>query len=152
MKTTKELELSNVKIGYRNFSGNEGPYNQEGERSFSIFLDEDTAREVFDDGWNVKWPKPNPNIKEEEDRRLPYLSVSVRFDKIPPKVVLIVGDKITKLDEEGVKTLDYAEIDNVDVIVTPSHWSVNGKTGIKAYLRSIYVTLREDRFTEKYGI
>lgn len=152
MALTKELKLENVKIGYRNFSGDEGPYNRKGDRSFSIFLEDALAKEIFENGWNVKWPKPNPDIREEDDKRLPYLTVSVRFDNIPPKVVLIVGEKVNILTEDQVGTLDYAEIENVDVVVTPYNWSVNGKDGIKAYLKSIYVTLKPDPFAEKYGI
>ena len=57
----------------------------------------------------------------------------------------------TNLDESTVEMLDWADITNVDLIVRPYEWSVSGKTGIKAYLQSIYVTVEEDELERKYS-
>lgn len=139
--------MENVRIIFRNFSGKEGQYNREGDRNFAVLLDPKTAKQMERDGWNVKVLK----AREEGDDDQPYLTVAVNFKGRPPRVVLITSHSRTNLTEDTVGTLDWADIINVDLIVRPYEWAVNGKTGIKAYLQSIYVTIQEDPLEAKYA-
>ncbi len=140
--------LENVQITFRNFAGKEGQYNREGDRNFAVLLDEETAAAMEKDGWNIKRLRP----REEGDVEQAYLSVSVNFKgPRPPRVVMITSKGRTPLTEDLVEFLDYADIKQVDVILNPYSWSVNGKSGVKAYLKSLFVIIQEDYLELKYS-
>lgn len=141
--------MEGVRIIFRNFAGKEGQYNREGDRNFAVLLDEKVAAAMGEDGWNVKWLKPRS--EEEDDGPQAYLPISVNFKGRPPRIVLITSRGRTNLDEGQVETLDWVDIINVDLIVRPYEWTVNGKSGVKAYLQSIYVTIDEDPLELKYS-
>jgi len=139
--------IEDATIIFRNFSGKEGQYNREGDRNFAVLLPEDVAQAMATDGWNVKWLK----AREEGEEEQAYLSVSVNFKGRPPTVVMITSNGRTTLHEDDIDVLDYVDIETIDMILNPYEWSVNGKSGVKAYLQSIYVTIREDRLALKYN-
>lgn len=143
----KNAVFENVQIVFRNFSGKEGKYNREGDRNFALLLDQEVAANMYEDGWNVKELKP----RDEDESPQPYIQVAVNFRGRPPKIVLVTSKGKTTIDESMVDILDWAEIDSVDLILNPYEWEVNGKSGIKAYLKSMYVTLHEDELDLKYA-
>jgi len=148
----RQLTLENAQIGFRNFSGLEGKFNKAGDRSFAVFLDNQLAKDLEAEGWNIKWPRERDSNFDEEDTRHAHLPVAITFDNFPPKVILVAGDNTTMLNADTVDMLDWAEIENVDLIVRPYNWEVNGQTGVKAYVKAIYITIVTDAFTAKYGM
>jgi len=149
----KPLSLENVRIGFRNFEGREGQYNKMGDRNFVVFLERQLADELAAEGWNVKFPRESENrVDPDEPGRDAYLPVTVSFDNYPANVFLISDGKPTKLTGEEVSMLDWAEIENVDLVLRPYTWTVNRNTGIKAYLKSGYFTIVTDAFQSKYGL
>jgi hypothetical protein len=150
----KPLALESVRIGFRNFEGREGQYNKKGERSFAVFFEDHAlAQALLDEGWNIKFPKEREEqVDPDEPARDPYLQISVAFDNYPPNVFIISNGQPTRLTVDEVSMLDWAEIENVDLVIRPYEWSVNRNSGIKAYLKSGYFTIVTDRFAAKYGL
>lgn len=143
----KNIVVENARIGFKNFSGKEGQYNPAGRRNFCLFFDDEKlVDKLIEDGWNVRFLKP----RDEDEKPQAYLQVAVEYKNYPPKIVLITSNGKTTLGEEDVSMLDWAEIKNVDIIVRPYNWNVNGKSGTKAYVKALYVTIEEDEFANKY--
>lgn len=135
---------------FKNFSGRVSMYNQNGRRQFCVALDAETAQQMKKDGWNVKLPDPkDPEV--DEYTRDPYIQIEARFDVLPPKIVMITSRGRTFVTEDMVELLDGMEFSNVDLIANASNWNVGEKSGIKAYLKTMYATVDEDELDEKYA-
>ena len=142
------LNIENASIGYRNFAGRETDFNEKGRRNFSVFFDADTAEELMAEGWNVRRVKSSP-----DDDPTYFMKVAVRYDTVPPTIYLV--DPTTKkkrvMSEDSIANLDRAEFENIDLTITPYDWERNGRSGRKAYLKTMYVTLKRDTIDRKYA-
>jgi hypothetical protein len=146
-KEAKTFIVEDATLIFRNFSGKEGQYNREGDRNFSVILDDESAVNLLNDGWNVRYLEP----RDEGDAPTPYIQVTVNFNIRPPKVIMITSTARTQLTEDSVAVLDWADVQTADLIARGYEWAVNGKTGVKAYLQSLYITIREDELERKYA-
>ena len=134
---------------FKNFEGRGDKFNREGDRNFSIRIDDpEVADALIAEGWNVKI-KPGRDEDEGPFMRLP---VKVKFTDFGPKVYLKSGrPEPILLDEESIAMLDQIEIECADMDIRPFDWEVNGRTGRTAYLQAGHITQRIDRFAARYA-
>lgn len=146
------INIENAHLMFKNFAGREGKYNRAGDRNFCIRLDDKRlVEELKRDGWNVR----ELQAGEPGEEPIYYISVAVSFNNVPNvppmKVYMHTSKNAIELDEDTIESLDYAEIRNVDVTIRPYQWEVNGHTGVKAYLKTMHVTIEEDAWAQKYA-
>ena len=149
-----KIKIENARIVFRNFRGEEKKspngkiVNRKGQRNFSVVIEDPVmAEELAAEGWNIKHFRPR---EDEEDEPGAYLPVKVSFDKKPPHIYMVSGKTKKLLDEETVGTVDIAEIASVDLTITPYNYEVDGRSGISAYVKTMFINIVEDDFASKY--
>lgn len=162
------LEINDARIIFRNFRGEGGKFNKEGDRNFALVIaggtldigsyrEELTSEEMaealindvnrFGAGWNVKIKDP----REEGGDPFIYLPVKVKFNDRGPSIYLETGRNRVKLTEDTVALLDDIDIINVDLDIRPYDNEINGRPFRSAYLQSILVRQEIDRFAARFA-
>lgn len=141
------LTLENVRLIFKNFKGAKGKFNDEGQRSFNVVLDDEMAEVLKMDGWNVK----EVASRDEDGSPMYILPVKVAYKGRPPRIVMVTNRGKTNIDEDTVALLDFADLLRVDLVIRPYHYDVNGNQGISAYLKTMYATINEDELEMKYA-
>lgn len=150
-KVTSNITIENAKLIFRNFSGKVSEYNRNGQKNFSVLLDDELAEQLEADGWSVKYRRPRED--DPDQYRQPFLPVKVQFGMYPPTVVVITSRGKKRLDEDTIGQLDWARIQSADVQIRPYNFpAIQGRpAGVSAYLKSLYVTIIEDPLETKYA-
>lgn len=143
-----QLRLDDAHITFRNFGGKVSEYNKLGERSFALYLDDpDLVENLKADGWNIKYTK----VRDPEDEPRAFTSIKVSFDRIPPKMYFVNERKeLTPIREDQLSLLDTEDIAFIDLVINPSYWEKGRESGVKGYLRELYVSLEDHTFNGKY--
>lgn len=148
-------QIEDTTIRWANFAGKKGKYNEEGQRNFNLFLDQDVARRLVEDGWNVKYLQP----KDEGEDPQPILKVNVKYHKEVdpegktewrgPSIVLISSRGRQNLGINEINILDWMAIKTADVILNP--YQRDSDSPITAYLHKLFVVMEEDDLDRKYA-
>ena len=148
MANVNNINIEGANIIWKNFSGERDKFNP-GKRGFSVVIDDAVmADELKQEGWNVKErPLQEGADPSEQEWTLPVKLNMNRYTQ----VWLIVGNHKTLLDENTVAQLDVVDFINCDISIRPYEWEMGGRNGITAYVDSMYVTIRENKFAEKYA-
>jgi hypothetical protein len=148
-KDASTIIIEDAQLIFRNFEGKEGQFNAKGDRNFCVVLDDpETINNLVRDGWNVR----TYGDTEEGDEPIQYLPVRVSYKYKPPHVVMITSKARTTLTDDSIEVLDFADLDKVDLVCNAYDWSMpDGKTGRKAYLKTMFATIAEDELERKYA-
>lgn len=148
MANVNNINIEGANIIWKNFSGERDRFNP-GKRGFSVVIDDAVmADELKQEGWNVKErPLQEGADPSEQEWTLPVKLNMNRYTR----VWLIVGNHKSLLNEDTVAQLDVVDITDCDLSIRPYEWEMSGRTGITAYVDSMYVTIRENKFAEKYA-
>ena len=143
MESNQVITIWDAKLYFKNFTGAEGRYNQKGDRNFGVFIDDDTAKQLESDGWNVKYTKPN-----EEGYQRPYLKVKLNF-KGRPRLYLVADGRKTILTEETAGELDDLVFEKVDLKIR--HAYLKNYDCWTQYIDKGYFTVLEDDLDRAYA-
>ena len=148
------LQIDDARIIFRNFRGEGGRFNKEGDRNFAVVIpNQEMAESLLNDmnqygaGWNVKIKAP----REEGDDPFIYLPVKVKFNNRGPIIYLESGNNRIRLTEDTVSMLDEIDILSVDMDIRPYDDEINGKPFRSAYLQSMLVRQEIDRFAARFA-
>lgn len=142
----QSIRLEGAHIYFKHFSGAADEFHREGERDFRVVIPEELAPQLIEDGWNIK-----SYVHPETGETSYSLAVSVSYKLRDPEIYIYNNQVRRSLTQETVECLDNAEIENIDMIINPYLWELNGKSGVKAYLKEMHVTLKESYFANKYA-
>lgn len=132
-----------------NFSGDpkRDPKYGSSERKGNIVIpDPLMARELIDEGFNVKMTKPRDGEDPEEFIPTYYIVVRLSYrnrdgslKQWPPKVLFVTEDTTTELNEDTVSCIDYAWIESVNAVLN-KYENRDGKKSL--YIKTLEVIQR----------
>lgn len=154
-KKPSPLIMEGARIMWPNFAGKEKEFNEEGDRNFCVAIeDPELVNKLVEDKWNVRIWMPKPGDDGEDPKPVHYIKVKVSFkfnDARAPKIVMVTARNQVLLDESSVGILDTERIANADLTIVPRVWDDHGEPKVKAYLKTLYATIEEDEWANKYG-
>lgn len=152
MATKTKIIIENAHIIYKNFSGKPSDYNAEGDRNFCVVLTDEQAEEFSKLGYNVKTKLPREGYEDDGEFHFMKVKVPMQYDdNRDAEVYRISGKNRVRLNSATIGSLDWDDIETVDLRIRPWNWQKGNRSGVTAYLDAMYVTVREDPLDAKYN-
>lgn len=142
-----EIENAQIKWAWSHFDGRADTYNDEGDHNFQIILDAEQAKRLSALGWGIK----ESEGREEGDPPEYLLKAKISFKYEAPKIYLIKGTRKFRAEERDLADIRRSTAERIDVILQPSRWTNGPRTGISAYVKEMYATVKESRFAAMYA-
>lgn len=153
MPRVNDINITDGEIAYSNFAGRPTTYRPEGGvRTVTFVIPNDLAQQLIVDGWNIR-EQTFVNDPEREPRYLLEASFTFRTrtgQPRDPKIFIVRPDSLVHVTEETADALDRADIIKVDAVLAPYYWEHGNRKGIRAYVNSLYITIKENPIDEKY--
>ena len=152
-----KFTLKHCKLAFKNLGGRPDDYNPAGgKRSFAVVLTEEDADILFQNGVPIK----RFIDKATGENKEPYVRVKVNFKtdengKVTSPLIYLVkeGKKPSEpLTPASAGTVDTANIDFVDMVISSWNYNYAGKSGITVYLDKMYVNIIEDELDKIYAM
>lgn len=157
----KTCTLKDVRVltrgSWRNFGGHDdGVYNREGDRNFTISLDKDVAEQMIADGWDIRVREPKSDEYETEYT----LKIRIKYrnrdgEPMPaslrPVVYFVTDGQRRVVDEEEVGALDQASISKANLVIRQYPWTYGKKTGVSTSLAIGYFYLEMTEFDDPFA-
>lgn len=144
------VTLENVGVVYKNFTGQKGMYNEEGERSFNIVIDDlQIAEQMLADGFNLK-----PFLDEDENVTGHHMNVKLNYkSRRPPRVYRVTdeGRNQLLLNAQTIGMLDSVTINMADLTLGTWYWRESDLPNVTVYCNVMYAHVEEDPLDAKYS-
>ena len=154
MAENKFIFIENTRpIWTTNFSGDPARdrFGSTARKVSIIIPSADQARDMIDEGFNVKMTKPREDADSDFAPEY-YISVNINYDSNwPPKIYLVSGDaEPVLLDEDSVNGLDYCRIKNINAVLNPYNNPNTHRNSL--YVQTMYVEqdVESDPFASRY--
>jgi hypothetical protein len=144
----EEFEDANIKWNWSYFDGRGDGVNETGKRSFMLILPKEKALAMREAGWDsVK--ELDPYEEGDEPEWVIKVMISYRFEA--PKIYLIKNDRRFLAEEKDVSEIRRDACEKIDLVISPKPWTYGTKSGVTAYVKELYATIRESRFEKQYA-
>jgi hypothetical protein len=142
-----EIPDAQIKWAWSHFDGRADTYNDEGDHNFQIIIPQEDVPGLLEMGWSVS----EREGLEEGDPPQYLLKAKISYRFSDPMIFLIKNGRKFRAKEVDLQDIRRGSTEQIDVILSPSRWVNGPRAGVTAYVKEMYVQIRESRFAAEYS-